>query len=254
MERMLRAEARVDLDAIRENVTLLRGRTTAELMVVVKADGYGHGQLPVARAALAAGASWLGVCYPEEALDLRAAGITAPILAWITLPGAPYREAVAAGVELSVNAPWALDEVVAAARELDVPARVQLKADTGLHRGGAVAGDWPALVGAAAKAEAGGEIRVTGVWSHLACADEPGHPSIDAQLSAYQQALAVADRAGLRPRYPHLANSAGLVTRPDTHLDLVRARTAPYGLTPVPPHRYGLRPAMTLAATVALAK
>jgi alanine racemase len=254
MERMLRAEARVDLDAIRENVALLRGRTAAELMAVVKADGYGHGQLPVARAALEAGASWLGVCYPEEALDLRAAGITAPILAWITLPGAPYREAVAAGVELSVNAPWALDEVIAAARELDVPAKVQLKADTGLHRGGAIAADWPALVGAAAKAEAGGEIQVTGVWSHLACADEPGHPSIDAQLSAYQQALAVADRAGLRPRYRHLANSAGLVTRPDTHFDLVRAGIAIYGLTPVPPHWYGLRPAMTLAATVALAK
>jgi alanine racemase len=92
------------------------------------------------------------------------------------------------------------------------------------------------------------------VWSHLACADEPGHPSIDAQLSAYREALAVADRAGLRPRYRHLANSAGLLTRPDTHFDLVRAGIATYGLTPVPPHRYGLRPAMTLTATVALAK
>src|SRR5256885_6910969 len=158
MERMLRAEARVDLDAIREKVARWRGGTAAELMAVVKADGYGHGQLPVARAALEAGASWLGVCYPEEALDLLAAGITAPILAWITLPGAPYREAVAAGVELSVNAPWALDEVIAAARELDVPAKVQLKVDTGLHRGGAVAGDWQLLVSVRFQVRTGGLI------------------------------------------------------------------------------------------------
>src|SRR5689334_12856607 len=201
---MLRAEARVDLDAIRANVAVLRGRTTAEVMAVVKA-----------------GADWLGVCYPEEALALRAAGIAAPVLAWITLPGAPYREAVAADVELSVNAPWALEEVVAAARAVDIPAKVQLKADTGLHRAGATAADWPALVDAAAKAEADGEVQVTGVWSHLACADEPGHPSVDAQLSAYREALEVADRAGLRPRYRHLANSAGLLIRPDTHFDLV---------------------------------
>src|SRR5216110_2092972 len=101
MEVMQQSEIRVDLDAIRHNVTLLRAGTTAEVMAVVKADGYGHGMVPVARAALDAGATWLGVCTLDEALALRAAGITAPVLAWLLAPGLPLHQAVERDIDLS---------------------------------------------------------------------------------------------------------------------------------------------------------
>jgi alanine racemase len=248
------AEVRVDLDAIRQNLTLLRGRTAAEVMAVVKGDGYGHGMVPVARAALDAGATWLGACTLGEALELRAAGITAPVLAWLLTPGLPLDEGVAADVDLSAATLPGLAEVVAAACRAGRPARVHLKIDTGLGRSGATAADWPSLVEAAAKAQADEVIDVVGVWSHFACADEPGHPSIDAQLEQFALALTTAGRYGINPRVRHIANSAALLTRPDAHFDLVRAGIAMYGLTPIPSRDFGLRPAMTARATVMLTK
>jgi alanine racemase len=248
------AEVRVDLDAIRQNVTLLRGRTAAEVMAVVKGDGYGHGMVPVARAALDAGATWLGACTLGEALELRAAGITAPVLAWLLTPGLPLDKGVAADVDLSAATLAGLAEVVAAARRAGRPARVHLKIDTGLARSGATAADWPSLVEAAAKAQADEVIDVVGVWSHFACADEPGHPSVDAQLEQFTAALSVAEHYGINPRVRHIANSAALLTRPDAHFDLVRAGIAMYGLTPIPSRDFGLRPAMTARAGVMLTK
>src|SRR5262249_33468772 len=110
----------------------MRAGTAAELMAVVKADGDGHGLLPSARAALAGGAGWVGAGLVEEALALRAAGIAAPILSWLAAPGEDLTAAVAAGVDLSVSAPWAVAELVAAARAAGVPVRLHLKVDTGL--------------------------------------------------------------------------------------------------------------------------
>jgi alanine racemase len=251
---MWQAEVRVDLDAIRQNLALIRGGTTADVMAVVKGDGYGHGMAPVARAALEAGATWLGACTLAEALDLRAAGITAPVLAWLLAPGQPLHEGVAAEVDLSAASLSGLTEVVAAARRVGRPARVHLKIDTGLHRNGALAADWPSLIEAAAKAQADGVIEVVGVWSHFACADEPGHPSIDAQLEQFAAALDVAGRYGVTPRYRHIANSAAILTRPDAHFDLVRAGIAMYGLSPIPSRDFGLRPAMTARARVLIGK
>ncbi|HEY2671491.1 MAG TPA: alanine racemase [Rugosimonospora sp.] len=251
---MWQAEIRVDLGAIRHNVARLRSVTTAEVMVVVKADGYGHGMVPVARAALEAGATWLGGCTVDEALALRAAGIEAPVLAWLTAPGVPLDRAVRAGVDLSVGSLESLAETIAAGRLAEQSARVHLKIDTGLNRGGAKPAEWVALVEAAAKAQADGHLDVVGVWSHLACADVVGHSSIDAQLAEYHDALEVAARAGLRPRYRHLANSAATLTRPDTHFDLVRTGIAVYGLSPVRGEGFGLRPAMTVRGRVAVAK
>ncbi|NJC70177.1 alanine racemase [Planosporangium thailandense] len=248
------AEVRVDLDAIRQNVTLLRGRTAAGVMAVVKGDGYGHGMVPVARAALEAGATWLGACTLAEALELRAAGISAPVLAWLLTPGLPLHEGVEADVDLSVASLAGLAEVVAAAHRVGRPARVHLKIDTGLNRGGALAADWPPLVEAAAKAQADGLIEAVGVWSHFACADEPGHPSIDAQLEQFAVALAVAGRFGINPKVRHIANSAAALTRPDAHFDLVRTGIAMYGLSPIPSRDFGLRPAMTARARVLIAK
>src|SRR5437762_621984 len=198
---MWQAEIRVDLDAIRHNVGLLRAGTSAEVMAVVKAGGYGHGMVPAAHAALDGGATWLGVCTLDEALALRAAGITAPVLAWLLVPGLPLHRGVEAGVDLSASSTGLLAELVSAARVAGRPARVHLKLDTGLNRGGAKPADWLALVEAAAKAQADGWVEVAGVWSHFAYADAPGHTTIDAQLSAFHDGLATAARYGLRPRY-----------------------------------------------------
>lgn len=258
---MWQAEIRVDLAAIRHNVATLRALTGAattgsgaEVMTVVKADGYGHGMVPVARAALEAGATWLGACTLDEALALRAAGIEAPVLAWLFAPGQPLRLGVEQSVDLSAGAEWLLTEIMEAARAAGRPARVHLKVDTGLSRGGATAATWTGLVEAAAKAQADGLIEVVGVWSHLACADEPAHPSVKRQLRAFDRAAALASRAGLDPRYRHLANSPATLSRPDTHFDMVRTGIATYGLSPIAGEQYGLRPAMTLRARVALAK
>jgi alanine racemase len=252
-----RAEAVIDLDAVRGNVTTLKQTTPAEVMAVVKADGYGHGLLPVARAALAGGATWLGTAIIDEALLLRAAGIRVPILAWLWSPSetVAVAEAVQVGVDLSVSSTWALDAVVAAARDRGRPANIHLKIDTGLSRNGAYLDDWPDLVAAAAKAEAGGEIAAVGVWSHFAYADEPAHATVVRQLERFRDGVALAERAGLRPQLRHLANSAATLTNPDAHFDLVRPGVAIYGLSPVPSRgTFGLVPVMTLRAEAALVK
>lgn len=250
------AHARVDLDAISHNARLLREAAGGTpLMGVVKADGYGHGMLPAARALIAGGATWLGTAFIGEALRLRRAGLTLPVLAWIIPPGEPVAEAVEADVDLGVSDRAVLDTVIAEARRIGRTARVQLKADTGLNRGGAGPADWGSLSEAAARAEDEGYLRVTGVWSHFACADEPGHPSIAAQLSRFHEALETADKVGLTPEVRHIANSAALLTLPEARFDLVRGGIAGYGLCPIPGFAAnGLRPAMTLRSRLALTK
>ncbi|GEB48780.1 alanine racemase [Streptomyces cacaoi] len=254
-----RVRAEIDLDAVRANVRSLRERAAgAQVMAVVKADGYGHGAVPCARAARQAGAGWLGTATPQEAFALRAAGDEGRILCWLWTPGGPWRTAIEQDIDVSASGRWALAEIVAAARAAGRPARVHLKADTGLGRNGCQPADWPDLVAAARAAEAEGALRVTGIWSHFACADEPGHPSIAAQLTAFHEALRVAERAGLDPEVRHHANSPATLTLPETHFDLVRPGIAVYGLSPAPEigtaHELGLRPAMTLSASLALVK
>ena len=255
----LRAQARIDLDAIARNVQALVGHApTAAVMAVVKADGYGHGAVPSARAALSGGATWLGVAYPGEAAELRAAGIDAPMLAWLLSPYEDLRDVLRSHVDLSVSDVAMLAHVAAQAEAAGVPARVHLKIDTGLSRAGATPRDWPDLVDAAAKAQAGGGIVVAGAWSHLAYADSPRHPTIGAQLEVFAEALALAEARGVRPELRHIANSAATLTLPGAHFDLVRPGIAIYGLSPGPevgrPADFGLTPAMTLAAGVALTK
>ncbi len=254
---MPRTEAVVDLAAIRHNVATLKASTPAEVMAVVKADGYGHGLLPSARAAVAGGATWLGTAIVDEALTLRAAGIAAPLLAWLWTPGEQdaVRSALGADVDLSVSSGWQLDAVARAARELGIPARIHLKIDTGLARNGSYGDDWPELVAAAARLQSSGEVQVIGIWSHFVYADEPGHPTTGRQVAAFRHGLDVAQRAGLEPQVRHLANSAATVTLPEAHFDLVRPGVAVYGLSPVPARGdFGLVPAMTVRADVALVK
>lgn len=255
----LRARAEIDLAALRANVRALRAHApSAVLMAVVKSDAYGHGAVPCARAAREAGATWLGTATPEEALALRAAGIPGRIMCWLWTPGGPWAEAIEADLDVSVSGMWALREVTAAAEAVGAPARVQLKADTGLGRGGCQPADWPELVAAALAAEARGLVTVTGLWSHLACADEPGHPSIQAQLTLFREMVAHAEGQGVRPEVRHIANSPATLTLPESHFDLVRTGIAVYGISPSPevgtPGDFGLRPVMTLSASLALIK
>jgi alanine racemase len=249
----------VDLDAIRDNVAeLVRRAKPAEVMAVVKADGYGHGLVPSARAALRGGATWLGVAQLAEALQLRAAGVDAPLLSWIWVPGADVGAALDADVDLTVAAPWTLDAVVGAARERGRPARVHVKVDTGLLRGGAVGPMWDELVPALARAQAEGAVEVVGVWSHLAWADAPQHPTVRAQRERFTAAVAELGRAGVRPALRHLANSAATLTDRQARFDLVRPGLAVYGLSPVPdlggPADFGLREAMRVTARLSLVK
>ncbi|MFF7587027.1 alanine racemase [Kitasatospora purpeofusca] len=258
----VRAEATIDLAALRGNLDALRERVGgATVMAAVKADAYGHGALRCAREAVAAGVGWLGTATPEEALALRAGGVgpeQARILCWLWTPGGPWREALFADLDISISGDWALTELLAAVRATGIPARVHLKADTGLGRNGCQPHDWPELVAAARRAELDGLLTVVGVWSHFAAADEPGHPSIQLQLDAFRLALAGAEAAGLRPEVRHLANSPATLLLPQSHFDMVRTGLAMYGLSPVPdvgsPSDFGLRPVMSLTARLALVK
>jgi alanine racemase len=248
-----RTRALVDLDSIRANVRSLRLHAAgAQVMAVVKADGYGHGMVPVARAALAGGAQWLGVAVLEEALRLRAAGVGGRVLCWLLAPGEDLGAAIAADIDLSANAPWMVRRIAEQAESVGRTARLHLKVDTGLGRGGATAADWGDLVAAAAKEQAAERVVVVGLWSHLACADEPAHPSVAAQVAAFRVALDIAAAAGLNPEVRHLANSAGTVAVPEARFDLVRPGIAVYGFSPIPDLRssaeLGLRPAMTVSA------
>jgi alanine racemase len=255
----LPACAVIDLDAIRDNVEVLRDHAgEAGVMAVVKADGYGHGLLPVARAAVAGGAGWLGVAQLAEGLQLRAAGIDVPVLSWLTVPGDRFAEAVAAGVDLAASAPWALGEIAAAARGTGTAARVHLKLDTGLSRGGVGRDGWADLVRETLKLQAEGLVELVGVMSHYAWADAPEHPTVQAQTAAFVGGVAEAERLGARFQVRHLANSAATLTNSAARFDLVRPGLAVYGLSPVPqlggPERFGLRPAMSLLGRVALVK
>ena len=254
------ARAVIDDAAIAANVRSLAAHApTAQVMAVVKADAYGHGLVPSARAALAGGAAWLGAAQVSEAIELRRAGVVEPrILTWLYAPGAPLADALALDLDLSAAAPWALDEVVGAARVVGRPARVHLKVDTGLGRNGLTPDQLSELLPAALRAQAEGAVEIVGVWSHLAFADEPEHPTVRAQEQVFADAVALVERAGVHLEVRHLANSAATLTAPRAHYDLVRPGIAVYGLSPVPQlgssADFGLVPAMTVEAELATVK
>ena len=247
-------EAVIDLDAFGANIAALAAcAPSSALMTVVKANAYGHGMLPMARAARDAGSPWLGVATIEEALALRSGGDTGDVLCWLSSPGADFAAAVEAGVQVTASSVEQLDEIMATARSRP---KVQLKVDTGLSRNGALGEQWTALVAAAAIAQAAGRVEITGAWSHLACADEPDHPANDAQETVFRAALDELDAAGVDPGLRHLSNSAATLTRPSAHFDLVRVGIAAYGIRPDPGLTYPtpLTPVMTLRARLAQVK
>src|SRR4051794_10582178 len=214
-EPVRRPEIVVDLGAIRRNVGRLRDLVApdgSDVMVVVKADGYGHGMLEAAYAARRAGAPWLGVATIEEAVRLREAGDTGRVLCWLTVPGDDWAAAIERDVDVTAFSVAELDAVARTGRR----ARVQLKVDTGLHRGGSPLGEWPDVVARARQGEQERSWTVTGIWSHFSSSDEPDDPANDEQERLFRQARQQAHDVGLRPEVTHLANSAAAILRPSS--------------------------------------
>ncbi|WP_338079859.1 alanine racemase [Antrihabitans stalactiti] len=250
------AEAVIDLDAIGHNVRVLRRFAgDAAVMAVVKADAYNHGAVEVSRAALAAGARELGVTTIDEALQLRAAGIEAPILTWLNTSDADFGAAIAADIEIGVASVKHLNAIASAAKAVGEPATVTIKVDTGLNRNGASPLEYPRVLDELVRLGREGTVRLRAIFSHLALADQPHNPVVDKQRERFLDAIAAAKARGLVPELVHLANSASTVTRPDMQFDMVRPGIAVYGLSPVPElGDFDLIPAMSAKARVALVK
>ncbi len=261
--------ATVDLDAIAENIQVLRSYAPGRAqMAIIKANAYGHGLLPVAQTALRAGVTSLGVAQLTEARILRegldAAGIdpsAAPILAWIGMSGADWAGALKASIDLSVSWTWVLSEICAAARETGIRARIHLKIDTGMSRAGATLTDLPALVAAVCMAEEEGLVEVVGAWSHLSCGDDlskEGRAATAAQVNTFEQGLKILADGGVKPQIRHLCATSGILWHPEAHYDMVRVGIGMYGLSPNPltarGASLGLRPAMTLCAPLSSVK
>jgi alanine racemase len=243
-------EARIDVEAIADNVRHLRRLTESEIIAVVKADGYGHGAVRAARAALEGGATRIGVADVAEALALRRAGIFAPILAWLHAPGASFAEAVAAEIELGVSG---IDQLLqaGAAASGDRPVAVHLKIDTGLSRNGVAPADYRVVFAEAARLERIGKVRVVGIFSHLSNTSDADDR---AALAAFQEGVLAAAAAGLHPPLRHLAATHAAIALPEARMGCVRIGIGIYGLSPFPDRssaELGLRPAMTLRAAVA---
>jgi alanine racemase len=234
----------VDLGAVAANTRLLSARATGELMAVVKADGFGHGAVDVARASLAAGATRLGVTSLAEAVALREAGLAVRVLSWLNPPDADYAAAAAYDIEVGVPSGQHLDAVARRAPG----ARVHLMLDTGMARDGAAPGTWLALCSAASLLQRRGRIAVVGVMGHLACADDPTHPANAAGRTRFAWGLRLARAVGLRPRDRHLAATAATLTDPQSHHTMSRVGAGLVGIDPSRTTR--LRPAMTLTAPV----
>lgn len=248
-------EAVVDLSAVAHNTAVLAAAAyPAQLMAVVKADGFGHGASRIASTALKRGASWIGVTSAAEALKLRDQGITAPMLIWMFTPGADLLPVMRAGVDLSVGSVAQLAIIAETAERSGLVAQVHLKIDTGLSRGGAAPDEWADLLVMARKHEESGALQVRGLWSHLAHAEDLQAPSLEAQIRRFDAAVSAAESVGLDPMFRHLANSAATLQAPMTHMDLCRCGAALYGIDPIPDRKFGLRPAMTLQARLILTK
>ncbi|MFF1878785.1 alanine racemase [Leifsonia sp. NPDC058230] len=240
----------VDHDAIAHNTALVATTAAVPVMAVVKADGFGLGMAQVARTAVRGGAIALGVATVDEALSLRSSGITARVLAWLVDPLSDLADAIRLGVELGCSTVTLLEAIVAEARALGITARVHLEIDTGLSRSGADPGSWERLCRAAAEHERFGAVRVVGIWSHLARANE-SHPSATASaVDAFTDAAVVAAEAGLTPEVLHLASSGAALAHPSTRFSLVRVGQALFGVQPVDGRHYPLRPVLRLTSRV----
>jgi alanine racemase len=245
----------INYQNISENVAQICAVTKKPVMAVVKADAYGHGLIKSSEAALAGGAQWLGVALLSEAIEIRKAGIAAPLLAWLTPPGTDFESAIKNDIDLSISSIQQLQEIYAASLRVGSIARVHLKVDTGMSRAGAL-DEFPEIVSELNRLTGANGIELVGTWSHLACADEPAHPLNAEQIKRFTSALEYMNDENLNPGIRHIANSSAIIGLPEAKFDLVRAGLLIYGLSPTntPPKNISLKPAMELRARLLLVK
>ena len=255
---MSRASAEINLSAITQNFKSIKSRTTANVLAVVKADAYGHGLIPVSKALEEAGADWFGTALLEEAINLRKAGILKPIISWLTPLGEDFKSAIDLDIDLGIPSIDLLDEVIKAASLTGKTARIHLEIDTGMSRGG-VLSEWDELIKSVLVGVNLKQLKVIGIWSHFARADEPDELMNQEQLSLFEEKVNQAKAAGIDAQFIHIANSAALFTNKSTHKNIIRSGIALFGLSPDvktigDSSSLGLKPAMKLKAKLNLVK
>ena len=255
---MSRASAEINLSAITQNFKSIKSRTTADVLAVVKADAYGHGLIPVSKALEEAGADWFGTALLEEAINLRKAGILKPIISWLTPLGEDFKSAIDLDIDLGIPSIDLLDEVIKAASLTGKTARIHLEIDTGMSRGG-VLSEWDQLIKSVLVGVNLKQLKVIGIWSHFARADEPDELMNQEQLSLFEEKVNQAKAAGIDAQFIHIANSAALFTNKSSHKNIIRSGIALFGLSPDiktigDSSSLGLKPAMKLKAKLNLVK
>ena len=255
---MSRASAEINLSAIADNIKLIKGKTNAQVLAVVKADAYGHGLIQVGKAAEAAGANWLGTALLEEGIALRNSGIKVPIISWLTPLGEDFKTAINLDIDLSISSIELLTEVIAAGKVVKKIPRVHIEVDTGMSRGG-VGDDWQLFLTELSKTVKANEINIIGIWSHFARADEPGQVMNQAQLNTFEDRIKSASDVGIKPEFIHIANSAAALTNNGAHKNIIRWGIGLYGLSPDIDNlgdskSLKLKPAMRLKAKLHLVK
>ena len=255
---MSRASVEINLSAITQNFKSIKSRTTADVLAVVKADAYGHGLIPVSKALEEAGADWFGTALLEEALNLRKAGILKPIISWLTPLGEDFKSAIDLDIDLGIPSIDLLDEVIKTASLTGKTARIHLEIDTGMSRGG-VLSEWDQLIKSVLAGVNLKQLKVIGIWSHFARADEPDELMNQEQLSLFEEKVNQAKAAGIDAQFIHIANSAALFTNKSAHKNIIRSGIALFGLSPDvktigDSSSLGLKPAMKLKAKLNLVK
>ena len=255
---MSRASVEISLSAITQNFKSIKRRTTADVLAVVKADAYGHGLIPVSKALEEAGADWFGTALLEEAINLRKAGILKPIISWLTPLGEDFKSAIDLDIDLGIPSIDLLDEVIKAASLTGKAARIHLEIDTGMSRGGALS-EWDQLIKSVLAGVNLKQLKVIGIWSHFARADEPDELMNQEQLSLFEQRVNQAKAAGIDAQFIHIANSAALFTNKSAHKNIIRSGIALFGLSPDvktigDSSSLSLKPAMKLKAKLNLVK
>ena len=255
---MNRASAEVNLSAIADNLKLIKSKTDAQVLAVVKADAYGHGLIQIGKAAADAGADWLGTALLEEGIALRKSGIKVPIISWLTPLGEDFNTAINLDVDLSISSIELLSEVVTAGKSVKKIPRIHIEIDSGMSRGG-VGDDWQVFLDQLIKASRSNEINVVGIWSHFARADEPDERMNKEQLATFEDRIKSLATAGISPDFIHIANSAASLTNKGAHKNIIRWGIGLYGLSPDVSNlgdskSLNLKPAMKLKAKLHLVK
>jgi len=247
-----RGYAEIHLGAFEHNVRELKSKVKTQLMIVVKADAYGHGAVPCALAARSAGADWLGVAYVDEALQLRHNKVAGPILAWLLHPEDNFEEALSESIDLSVSTLDQLHRINQVAQKLDVEASIHIEIDTGLSRSGIPLENLETWL---TEVKNSSHCKLISLWSHLAASEDLSHRANEVQLQNFQAAIQLADEIGVSYEFVHVANSAATLLSPELHFGMVRCGIAAYGVTPggdvgdIKGHN--LRPVMRIVSEIA---